>query len=387
MHRDKFHWVSTDSPESEWPTLTVAQHWSKGGLTPEIKASIDKILGGGLAEKIIPYTPTLGPPPNLSSCEAGKISDKGGGPPPNGIRQTQAGWWVLEGDNFISKWVEDEGRLDHDQWLLERIRPLAGAGDTVIEVGAYIGDHTQWFLNRGCRVIAYEPNPQACECLRRNCPGAEVHEVALWHEPAQLEFENGGVKENPGASWVVEHFAGRPIKAIPLDFEPVERVDLMMIDAEGSELFVLQGALKTIRKHRPSLIIELNSGAMKRYGYSQEAIFDFLRGEGYTWHPIQPLMVADPPQYDIIARPTRAERADIKPEADRVLADGLANAVERLRVHAETGTNERKQVMFRLSRAGLTPRYPGQKRKKKAKYNAKQKQQQQESLYETQGTL
>jgi hypothetical protein len=95
-------------------------------------------------------------------------------------------------------------------------------------------------------------------------------------------------------------------------------------------------------------------------------------------------MVADPPQYDIIARPTRAE---IKPETDGVLAAGLASAVERLRVHAETGTNERKQVMFRLSRAGLTPRYPGQKRKKKAKYNAKQKQQQQESLYETQGTL
>src|SRR5205823_4592066 len=49
FHRDKFHWVNTST--DEWPELTVDQHWSLGGLTPEIRAEWDKILSGGVESR------------------------------------------------------------------------------------------------------------------------------------------------------------------------------------------------------------------------------------------------------------------------------------------------------------------------------------------------
>jgi len=50
-HRDKFEWFDTSKhPESEWPTLTVDQCWSWGGLTDEIKAKWENILSGNVLE-------------------------------------------------------------------------------------------------------------------------------------------------------------------------------------------------------------------------------------------------------------------------------------------------------------------------------------------------
>jgi hypothetical protein len=46
FHRDRFHWINTEEvPPSEWPALTVLQKHSWGGLTPEIEAEFEKILG------------------------------------------------------------------------------------------------------------------------------------------------------------------------------------------------------------------------------------------------------------------------------------------------------------------------------------------------------
>ncbi len=43
--RDEFVWVNTEeTPPEEWPTLTVMQSWSRGGLTDEIKKVYEEIL-------------------------------------------------------------------------------------------------------------------------------------------------------------------------------------------------------------------------------------------------------------------------------------------------------------------------------------------------------
>lgn len=43
--RENFHWIDTSKvPESEWPALTVLQSYSWGGLTDEIRATMEEIL-------------------------------------------------------------------------------------------------------------------------------------------------------------------------------------------------------------------------------------------------------------------------------------------------------------------------------------------------------
>src|SRR5207245_6270375 len=46
----------------------------------------------------------------------------------------------------------------------------------------------------------------------------------------------------------------------------IDRVDLIMSDAEGAEFAVLRGAERTIAVHRPALLVELNPVSLRRVG-------------------------------------------------------------------------------------------------------------------------
>jgi ubiquinone/menaquinone biosynthesis C-methylase UbiE len=58
--------------------------------------------------------------------------------------------------------------LRHNQRRQERLATLGLdiAGKNVLEVGAGIGDHTAFFLDRGCRVVTSDARPASIEKLR-----------------------------------------------------------------------------------------------------------------------------------------------------------------------------------------------------------------------------
>src|SRR5690606_5205548 len=65
----------------------------------------------------------------------------------------------------------EAGRLDHDQNMLPLLRPYIPEGGAVIDIGAYIGDHTVFYAE--CVgdfgwVYAFEPNSDAFDCLEYN---------------------------------------------------------------------------------------------------------------------------------------------------------------------------------------------------------------------------
>lgn len=62
--------------------------------------------------------------------------------------------------------------LRHNQRRQEHLASLGLSLDarTVIEVGAGIGDHTSFFLDRGCSVVTTEGRPENLQLLRRRYP-------------------------------------------------------------------------------------------------------------------------------------------------------------------------------------------------------------------------
>jgi SAM-dependent methyltransferase len=56
---------------------------------------------------------------------------------------------------------------------------LALAGKSVLEVGAGVGDHTSFFLDRGCTVVATEGRPENLAVLRERFPGLDVRLLDL----------------------------------------------------------------------------------------------------------------------------------------------------------------------------------------------------------------
>jgi FkbM family methyltransferase len=154
---------------------------------------------------------------------------------------------------------------DARQGLLPDIRP----GDTVVEVGAWIGTFVHYALRRGAtRVIAIEPAPDTVECFRRNF-AAEIADgrvlpvqAAAWSETRRLWMQPNSHDAAKGGS------EGYETVETPADFEVpgrtiddilaelgIERIDAMNFDIEGGERHALRGARLTIARDAPRIAI------------------------------------------------------------------------------------------------------------------------------------
>jgi hypothetical protein len=76
--------------------------------------------------------------------------------------------------------------LRHNQRRQEHLASLGLplAGRTVLEVGAGIGDHTSFFLDRDCEVIISEARDQNLEVVRSRYPRLDVRRLDLDTPPA-----------------------------------------------------------------------------------------------------------------------------------------------------------------------------------------------------------
>jgi hypothetical protein len=78
--------------------------------------------------------------------------------------------------------------LRHTQRVQEHLVTLELQlfGRSVLEVGAGIGDHTSFFLDRNCLVTVTEGRPENVTILRRRYPEVAIHELDVEHPPADF---------------------------------------------------------------------------------------------------------------------------------------------------------------------------------------------------------
>ncbi|MGC9123924.1 MAG: FkbM family methyltransferase [Thermoplasmata archaeon] len=128
-------------------------------------------------------------------------------------------------------------------------------GDVVIDVGASYGDTAIWYAKKfGAKVMAFEPLKDIYEILLKNIDLNKADVIAYNIALGNGKNINGKRQGNMLAIGNEEKFETKRLD----DFE-FERVDLIKIDVEGFELDVLEGAKKTIMKHRPKIILEVHS--------------------------------------------------------------------------------------------------------------------------------
>lgn len=198
---------------------------------------------------------------------------------------------VIESDTHISKWVEQEGRLDHDRTIELSILPHINEGDWVVDCGANIGSHTIPYavkVGEKGKVLAFEVNDDALECLRHNATPyshVEVYPLGLSDRCERLSLVTD---VNAGASYIAEalSFGGNIVKCVPLDNFALPRLHFVKVDCEGYELFALRGAWRTIKRYRPKLFVEVNPGALARNHVTPSDLTDFLDLFNYNYEQI-----------------------------------------------------------------------------------------------------
>lgn len=242
-------------------------------------------------------------------------------------KQTKEGWHIIEGDSHVGKWIEESGRLDHDQFLIPLIESTLKPGMIVIDAGALYGDHSIAYaraVSSSGAVIAIEPNPLAFECLSKN---AERFQSPMFCMNLALcdNEHHGGVaihimeEANIGASQVKEGKTGdargvieKEIKTASLDGivegASLERLDFCKLDIEGFEFKALQGFRRSIAKFKPLMLIEMNSFALSQQGSCYKDIYDLLLELNYSWRIVQPEAGGGSPIYDILCWPNLIEK-------------------------------------------------------------------------------
>lgn len=207
------------------------------------------------------------------------------------------------GTTHHAEWCATEG-LVHDPHMAKIVRENISAGELFVNVGAHIGTLAKVAIDAGAKVLCFEPNPDAVECLRHNLAGssAGIFNVAIGKTVGTVKFNS---LDNAGASFVSE---GDGTVVLPLDAFDLPQVATILMDCEGSELCVLQGAEQTINRFHPKMLIELNEGALRRQGTNQLEVCSWLQAHGYKWWPVQANLSPDSPQYDILCTHVKTEQ-------------------------------------------------------------------------------
>lgn len=76
----------------------------------------------------------------------------------------------------------------HNQRRLEHLASLGLniAGASVLEVGAGIGDHTNFFIDRGCKIVSSDARRKNVEILRSRYPDIEILRLDLDRPPKEF---------------------------------------------------------------------------------------------------------------------------------------------------------------------------------------------------------
>jgi FkbM family methyltransferase len=189
---------------------------------------------------------------------------------------------------------------DYESSEIRMIQRFLEKDSVVLDIGA----NTGWYSLRLSKnvpqglIIAFEPIPKTFEYLKKNIEinGAKnirIHDYGLSDKDENIEFyydptlsgatslrnlhEN---RKNSRIRCIVRRLDG-------VISEETSRIDLIKCDVEGAEIFVIKGALETLKRTKPVLFLEMLRKWSAKFDYHPNDIIRLLNGIGYECYCIE----------------------------------------------------------------------------------------------------
>ncbi|MFI9557221.1 FkbM family methyltransferase [Nonomuraea endophytica] len=189
---------------------------------------------------------------------------------------------------------------------LRGLSRLVGRGDVCLDVGAAYGMYTfplARLVGRTGQVHSFEPLRLPYRILEEARRAAGAHHVITSNaalgavsgrQTLRLPYRFGlpvhgwahlraGVKD--------PHDRGGRTLDVPVytidqvcETRAIPWVDFMKVDVEGFEAVVLEGGMRTIERHRPSLLLEIEDRHLGRYGLAASDVAEPLLRMGYRMY-------------------------------------------------------------------------------------------------------
>ncbi len=180
-----------------------------------------------------------------------------------------------------------------EQALVSAIKPIVKSGMSIVDVGANSGYYTMLFahlVGDTGYVWAFEPTDWGARAIERqiglnNFKNIRLVRAALTSDTKLTE----GIIEfdpyYPLFSDRYQHKAGSeivPYTSIDATLANSSvAVDLIKIDVDGRELNILKGAIETIQKSQPILVLEVGVYTYRNAGNSVDELVTWVHEQGY----------------------------------------------------------------------------------------------------------
>ena len=175
---------------------------------------------------------------------------------------------------------------DHEGSEVEFLESAVEEGMNVIDIGANIGVTTVTIakiIGKGGRVFSFEPAPEYFDTLGKNISAnelenVEVYEQAVTDQVGGVDFYQRGLSSGIVLEEGVKMFE---VSTTAIDRflseKKIERIDLINMDCEGSELLVFKGAKETLQKNKVKIFCEIHHDFLKQLGQSVGDIVEYLQ--------------------------------------------------------------------------------------------------------------
>ena len=171
---------------------------------------------------------------------------------------------------------------------LEFFRAYLKSGDTVVDVGANIGETVlteSVAVGDSGRVIAFEPHPRIFGFLKRNLElngvqNVEAHNLGLGEKPGIASFSDG---KRDDMNRVNGDDSGLQVQIETLDRAVIYggKIQLLKVDVEGFEKFVFLGGPRVLSR-TDCVYFEVSDTHFKWFGYTTRELQEMLTGAGFS---------------------------------------------------------------------------------------------------------
>lgn len=213
-------------------------------------------------------------------------------------------FWMLdlkEGIDFAI-WLMGYFELSTVNAYKRIIRP----GDVVLDIGANIGAHTlpmAKLVGDTGKIVAFEPTNYAFEKLKEN---SRLNPDLMGRIMANQVMLVGSKNSNPASPALPDIYSSWPLietegahdlhqgrlmstsrattETLDSYFEsnPVKRIDCIKVDIDGYECEMFKGAINTLKRWRPKIIMELMPYGLEEHGGSLEELVNIIVELGYA---------------------------------------------------------------------------------------------------------
>jgi FkbM family methyltransferase len=182
----------------------------------------------------------------------------------------------------------------HEAGEVRFLESIVEEGMNVIDIGANRGITTVAIAKRlkGGTLYSFEPVPEYANTLRKNSSSNKldnvmVYERAITDQVGSVNFYRRGL-----ASGIISEGEAKKFEVFTttvdrfLHEEKIERIDLINMDCEGSELLVLKGAKETLRRNNVKIFCEIHHDFLKQLGQSVGDLVTYLHSLEFEVHSV-----------------------------------------------------------------------------------------------------